>query len=421
MDREPGNEKQPQARRGWKDPAAFPLPQNVQRDLVGDFSIIEMMGLQEAVEALYSEHARIVADYDPAKLRQWLFAQTDDGKAAARREADQAARALVARDVSDRVNLKYRKHQTPGEDVVKRLVSSIKLAREICRAAQAAFEALRGQGPPSSSIKALRARTVELADLPKLGNLFVSTGGGGTDLTARILERHFRVGGLLSRSAWERAVDRIARNFKLIAQGLEDRMRVADRNFESKPWAQGAILGAMGYVQEKPLGAPPKPWHSFCERDEDGKKILYRHGSIHLDFARFGRPGPIGQKEVTVLGGAHLLIHEASHKFCATKDHAYEHEDEYGALTFLQATDNADSYGYAALSLYAGKILGTDSPELWVVPAKPADDSSDEDQVPDSSLGGFLLPTTFDLPYGDDPGDFAFDEPGSPVEGASEL
>ena len=82
-------------------------------------------------------------------------------------------------------------------------------------------------------------------------------------------------------------------------------------------------------------------------------------GSIHITFERF-----LDKKTLlnhTILGEtelAALLIHEASHKFCDTKDHAYTHETlKYAKLTTIEAVDNADSYAYAAISIFCKTLI----------------------------------------------------------------
>jgi hypothetical protein len=63
---------------------------------------------------------------------------------------------------------------------------------------------------------------------------------------------------------------------------------------------------------------------------------VVRRGSIHIDFGRI--------TAANIGGVADTLIHEASHKFIAAKDHAYQHQmARWGVLTAQTAIENADS------------------------------------------------------------------------------
>ncbi len=76
-------------------------------------------------------------------------------------------------------------------------------------------------------------------------------------------------------------------------------------------------------------------------------------GGIHLNFAFLRDDGPFG----SLLYIACLIIHEASHKFASTFDHAYTWKVSYLDLTVAQRIENADSYAYAAISLYKRHVF----------------------------------------------------------------
>jgi hypothetical protein len=72
--------------------------------------------------------------------------------------------------------------------------------------------------------------------------------------------------------------------------------------------------------------------------------------SIHLEFMLLGI-----WSEPAI---ARILIHEATHKFAKTKDHAYmSDETQWARMTAPESIQNADSYAYAALSFYARRIV----------------------------------------------------------------
>jgi hypothetical protein len=72
---------------------------------------------------------------------------------------------------------------------------------------------------------------------------------------------------------------------------------------------------------------------------------VVRRGSVHIDFGRISA--------VNINGVADTLIHEASHKFIATKDHAYQFQAAlWTGLTPQTAIENADSISkFAMLAL----------------------------------------------------------------------
>lgn len=80
----------------------------------------------------------------------------------------------------------------------------------------------------------------------------------------------------------------------------------------------------------------------------------HQQGGIHLNFAFLRDDGPLG----SLLYIACLIIHEASHKFASTFDHNYTWETfSYSALATEQKIENADSYAYAAISLYKRHVF----------------------------------------------------------------
>jgi hypothetical protein len=68
-------------------------------------------------------------------------------------------------------------------------------------------------------------------------------------------------------------------------------------------------------------------------------------GSIHLNF-RLMKKINFGPLRI-----ARTIIHEASHKFANTMDHAYADETNYKSLSRNQMLINADSYAYIAICL----------------------------------------------------------------------
>jgi hypothetical protein len=72
-------------------------------------------------------------------------------------------------------------------------------------------------------------------------------------------------------------------------------------------------------------------------------------GSIHVQFSLCLK------RSVDWL--ARAIVHEATHKFAATGDYAYAHAAEYTTLRPEHATQNADSFAYAAMSVALGSVV----------------------------------------------------------------
>jgi hypothetical protein len=84
-------------------------------------------------------------------------------------------------------------------------------------------------------------------------------------------------------------------------------------------------------------------------------------GSIHINFKRMLRTvEPLSDSMV-----ARTIIHEASHKFIATHDHAYAGEDKYERLDRREALLNADSYAFAVVSLARNRNFKDDLAMKW--------------------------------------------------------
>ncbi|MDR6539603.1 hypothetical protein [Variovorax soli] len=74
----------------------------------------------------------------------------------------------------------------------------------------------------------------------------------------------------------------------------------------------------------------------------------FRNGEIHVSLERL--------KDYSALSYARIVIHEATHKYFNTDDEAYAHENTYAALSLAETLNNADSYAWAAVSLYCGAV-----------------------------------------------------------------
>lgn len=60
---------------------------------------------------------------------------------------------------------------------------------------------------------------------------------------------------------------------------------------------------------------------------------------------------------------ARLIIHEATHTFCGTSDVRYAHAQDYLTQAPRDMVWNADSYGFAAVSIAADTFYDSDTLE----------------------------------------------------------
>jgi hypothetical protein len=105
--------------------------------------------------------------------------------------------------------------------------------------------------------------------------------------------------------------------------------------------------GEEGYVSAAKTNFDKTEWQY-----QGGKWVNFlsgfRHGEVHVEFGEV--------VNYTANSLARLIIHEATHKYFNTDDEAYAHENTYAGLSLAQSLNNADSFAWAAVSLYAGSV-----------------------------------------------------------------
>jgi WD40 repeat protein len=70
---------------------------------------------------------------------------------------------------------------------------------------------------------------------------------------------------------------------------------------------------------------------------------------IHIEFSNV--------TEYPRLLLALVIVHEATHKFADTEDHAYTDDDDYKKLTMAQRIENADSFAYVVISIALDQLI----------------------------------------------------------------
>lgn len=274
------------------------------------------------------------------------------------------------------LTIKYSDDYPLTEPQRAKLLTSFHLAPRVLQSAIGRLDRLAGMAPPLAS---------------ELG-----------EATFKTLRWHFKLAPLAGDPAqqgrvnaaawtqWSADTRHVKRNLEVILLGLSTPVAIADAHASTvaaeKPKAEqllyakyGATLGQMpaeqrmavftlmmggakelaeksaeqtaGYVQPKKAKVRAMAAAGELERRnaKDGSVPIApeEKGSIHINFATL-----LAQPQFQSLHVARTIIHEASHKFCDTRDFAYSFQPDYATMTRPQALANADSHAYAAVCLY---------------------------------------------------------------------
>ncbi len=233
------------------------------------------------------------------------------------------------------------------------------------------------------------------------------TRGSISEAVFYVLRYHFKLDPQSAveapRGAWQLAVARIANNLRQILLGLMGPLTIADayattlgkemdreaaafqkdpaavagpqqlhaRMMEALQRGQTKAASIRGFVSLKKPFALALPddrlddyardkmrWDPRAQQHVPSVDVqASQRGSIHINFPELLRE----EKQVSELRVARTIIHEASHKFCNTQDHAYADRPIYRTMPMAEAMWNADSYAYAAVSLYKGRCFFDDA------------------------------------------------------------
>lgn len=167
-----------------------------------------------------------------------------------------------------------------------------------------------------------------------------------------ILRTHFRLpefSGAYTPAMLKNDIRTIKNIYMRVNTGVSVQMTISDSysavaaGRKSEP-ARGYVrwkASAIGFLDPITGDLPP------------GFKVPTAHrGSVHIDFGML-KASHVSSK-LTV---ARTIIHESSHKFGLTEDKSYRYYTDYKDLTKADAMDNADSYAYAAVSIYKKKPI----------------------------------------------------------------
>jgi hypothetical protein len=157
-------------------------------------------------------------------------------------------------------------------------------------------------------------------------------------------------------------LEKIRRNMLSLSFHLNTGVYLIDIDADNRDIQSGkdiapGTISALGYVSPEKTSMDPNTWRTRSARWGSGITCGFRHGEIHVSFAKHLTFSPISY--------AQTIIHEATHKYLNTEDHAYADDPTYFTLSLADTLENADSYAWAAVSLYCGavKMTTTTSPD----------------------------------------------------------
>lgn len=187
----------------------------------------------------------------------------------------------------------------------------------------------RLQGGLDAAKAALKACYPKLAKARRPGRF-----GSEEDHTTQVLSRYFKIDPRAD--GRKRDIEMIRHRVAVLSFNiLSGWMYLLDVDGDHRPVDEGddSWAGTEGYVS----GDFKVP-------------LFYKSKAIHISFKcalTYSR-----------LALARVIIHEATHRYLGTEDHAYIYETaKWDSMTKRQAIDNADSIAYAVLSLTTGRIL----------------------------------------------------------------
>lgn len=262
--------------------------------------------------------------------------------------------------LSGSVMIGYKNRPTTGQ--MAATVEACNLAARIMRKANDEFAA----------ICFLRRKESQLMQdvLDKHFGLIAGDDAGGY-LKDNIVDKKLSVKAVFQKDRrW--VIEKIRRNMLSLSFHLNTGIYLIDTDADNRDIRVGQkVVAGSGNRNEEAYVGHVKASFDDDWRADGWKRVSkatcgFRKGEMHVSFANL--------ENYSLLSYARVIIHEATHKFFDTEDHAYAHQDTYGTLSLTQCLENADSYAWAAISLYCGSVkMGSPADNVpdWAQCAKP--------------------------------------------------
>lgn len=177
----------------------------------------------------------------------------------------------------------------------------------------------------------------------------------GGYLTDNVVNKSFSARAVFEKDRrW--VLEKIRRNMLSLSFHLNTGIYLIDIDANNRDLQSGVAkapgtITALGYVSAEKTSLDPLTWRTRSARWGNGITCGFRHGEIHVSFVKHLNFSPISY--------AQTIVHEATHKYFNTEDHAYADDPTYFSLSLADRLENADSYAWAAVSLYCGSLKMT--------------------------------------------------------------
>ena len=251
--------------------------------------------------------------------------------------------------------LKYHSTRPPNEATVKRLCESLDLAREIVE---------------DASTNLAYALT-DPTDHPRIqeasGDTCIPVNLDAGQEAARY---HFQLEAKgLSEDARKEVRSKILQIMTETDEGLNGAMTLSDslNYYTWNDYAEGGSRLAPGKsragTEEETEEGHVKLSRKFIPKSLYWTSEEFVEGarSVHIEFSLAAVYPPFQL--------ARIIVHEATHKFAGTRDHAYTYEeDDYEDLTTQERVFNADSYAFVVISIALNKLIMNENQLFQVVP-----------------------------------------------------
>ncbi|MEJ8824778.1 hypothetical protein WKW80_22510 [Variovorax humicola] len=188
---------------------------------------------------------------------------------------------------------------------------------------------------------------------------------GGT-LKSNVVDRKFSLKAVVEKDRrW--VLEKIRQNMLSLSFHLNTGVYLIDIDASRRDIGSGQDINPAdaddteeAYVSHTKTKYDANTWRATNYKAVSNSISGFRKGEMHVSLEVL--------ETYSALSYARVIIHEATHKYLCTADEAYAHQDTYAGKSLAQMLNNADSYAWAAISLYCGALkMGdpSDVPTDW--------------------------------------------------------
>ena len=175
--------------------------------------------------------------------------------------------------------------------------------------------------------------------------------GGGETLSDNTINKKISFGGIKEHDRrW--VLEQVRQKILSISFHLNTGIYLIDIDNANRDISMGkpggSPPGEEGYISPHKEEYSDQTWRPTKYKWTNSAMSGILHGEIHVAFANLENYSPLSY--------ARVIIHEASHKYLNTDDHAYANRSIYSSLSIRQALNNADSIAWAGISLFCKSV-----------------------------------------------------------------